>query len=122
AWNAALEAELEQAGRRLSSVTVQLLFNLPTLAVLGYAGWLTAMNFFSNTILSSDFFVHAFWTIALVLLLSFFLLQGLIRLAAGRERLVARVFERLQTSLERDVRLAETPVWTQAQRILGLAR
>ncbi|MGD9611255.1 MAG: GTPase [Desulfovibrionaceae bacterium] len=122
AWNAALEAELEQAGRRLSSVAVQLFFNLPTLAVLGYAGWLTAMNFFTDTILSSDFFVHAFWTIALVLLLSFFLLQGLIRLTAGRERLVARVFGRLQSSLARDVRLAETPVWTQAQRILGLAR
>ncbi|BBO82007.1 hypothetical protein DSCO28_25730 [Desulfosarcina ovata subsp. sediminis] len=120
-WNEALEEELEQAGRRLSGGVLQLLFNLPSLGVIAYTGWLTAANFFTGTILTSNFFVHAFWTITLILLLSFFLLQGVIRLAAGRERLVARVFVRLREALDGQTHLTDHPVWRQARIVLGLA-
>ncbi|MFO7715966.1 GTPase [Desulfosarcina sp.] len=119
-WNDALEAELAQAGRRLSGGLLQLVFNLPVLAVLGYTGWLTALNFFSGSILSGDFFLHAFWTIVLVLLLSFFLLQGVIRLAAGKERLLERVFARVREAVDQGHNLAGNAVWQQANLILGL--
>ena len=107
-------------GRRLSGGLLQLIFNLPVLGVLGYAGWLTAENFFSGSILSGDFFLHAFWTIALVLLLSFFLLQGVIRLAAGKERLLERIFSRVREAVDGQRSLSENPVWRQANTILGL--
>lgn len=119
-WNDALEDELSRTGRRLSGGLLQLLFNLPVLGILGYAGWLTAVNFFSGSILSSDFFLHAFWTIVLVLFLSFFLLQGVIRLAAGKERLVERVFSRVRETVEQRSNLSDSPVWRQARIILGL--
>lgn len=119
-WHDALEDELERAGRRLSGGLLQLVFNLPVLGVLGYAGWLTALNFFAGRILAGEFFLHAFWTIVLVLLLSFFLLQGVVRLAAGRDRLVKRVFSRVRATLDQQHYLSNSPVWQQAQRILEL--
>jgi hypothetical protein len=90
------------------------------LGVLGYAGWLTAVNFFSGSILSSNFFLHAFWTIVLVLFLSFFLLQAVIRLAAGKERLLARIFSRVRETVDQQRNLSENPVWQQANTILRL--
>jgi GTPase SAR1 family protein len=118
-WNQALEEELARAGRRLSGGLLQLLFNLPVLGVLGYTGWLTAVNFFTGQILSGDFFLHAFWAIAVILLLSFFLLQGLIRLAAGKERLVQRVFSRVRGAADGQSSLADNPIWMQTKIILG---
>ena len=119
-WNDALEDELAKAGRRLSGGLLQMLFNLPVLGVLGYAGWLTAVNFFSGSILSSNFFLHAFWTMVLVLFLSFFLLQAVIRLADGKERLLARIFSRVRETVDQQRNLSENPVWQQANTILRL--
>jgi GTPase Era involved in 16S rRNA processing len=119
-WNDSLDAVLSRAGRRLSAGPLQLLFNLPVLGILGYAGWLTAVNFFSGTILSSDFFLHAFWTIVLILLLTFFLLQGVVRMAAGKEKLVAQVFDRVQRELDRESRIEENPVWRQVKIVREL--
>jgi pilus assembly protein TadC len=115
-----LEDELAKAGRRLSGGLLQLVFNLPVLGVLGYAGWLTAVNFFSGSILSSNFFLHAFWTIVLVLFLSFFLLQAVIRLAAGKERLLVRIFSRVRETVDGQRNLSENPVWRQANVIIRL--
>ena len=119
-WSDALDDELDLAGRRLSGGLLQLIFNLPVLGVIGYTGWLTVVNFFSDTILSSDFFLHAFWTIMLILFLSFFLLQGVIRLAAGKERLVEKVFSRVRREAAQEGNLSESTVWRQANVILGL--
>ena len=119
-WNERLEEELAGAGRRLSSGVLQLLFNLPALAVMGYAGWLTATDFFAGRILGGDFFVHAFWTIMLALLLSFFLLQGVIRLAANKERLVERVFKQVREAVDRQGRLSDSAVGRQAEIVLRL--
>ena len=120
-WQEALEQELVRTGGRLSGGLLQLVFNLPVLAILTYAGWLTATDFFKGTILSGDFFLHAFWTIVLVLLLSFFLLQGVIRLAAGKERMAGRVFKCVQESVGRQEQLSQSPIWRQARTILGWA-
>jgi pilus assembly protein TadC len=111
---------LAKAGRRLSGGLLQLVFNLPVLGVLGYAAWLTAVNFFSGSILSSNFFLHAFWTIVLVLFLSFFLLQAVIRLAAGKERLLERIFSRVRETVDGQRSLSENPVWQQANALLKL--
>jgi hypothetical protein len=107
-WNDALADELAKTGRRLSGGLLQLVFNLPVLGVLGYAGWLTAVNFFAGSILSSNFFLHAFWTIVLVLFLSFFLLQGVIRLASGKERLVEGVFALVREAVDDQHSLSES--------------
>jgi GTPase SAR1 family protein len=119
-WNDALEDELATAGRRLSGGLLQLVFNLPVLGILGYAAWQTAVNFFAGSILSSDFFLHAFWTIVLVLFLSFFLLQGVIRLAAGKERLLEHIFIQVREAVDGQRNLSDNPAWQQANAILRL--
>ncbi len=121
-WNDALESELTRVARRLSNGFLQLLFNLPVLVVLGYSAWLTATKFFSGTILSGDFFLHAFWTILLILLLSFFLLQGVVRMAAGKGRLIERVFGRVQKAVDHQHNLSDSPVWQQVKTVLELGR
>jgi GTPase Era involved in 16S rRNA processing len=121
-WGDALENELSRLERRLSTGVLQLLFNLPVLGVLGYTGWLTAVNFFTGNILSGDFFLHAFWTIVLVLLLSFFLLQGVIRLTAGKDRIVEHVFTAVRETVESQDDWENNPVRRQATAVLRLGR
>jgi hypothetical protein len=91
-WSEALDAQINSAAKKLSGLFLQLLFNLPGIAMMGYVGWLTAKGFFSGHYLSSDFFLHALLTIAIVLLLCFFLLQALVRLVVGRDRIQRRAF------------------------------
>ncbi len=119
-WNNALEEELARAGRKLSGGLLQLIFNLPVLAILSYAGWLTVVAFFGGAILGSDFFLHAFWAVVLVLFLCFFLLQGVVRLAAGKHRLTRRVFSRVRETAARQRDLPDSPVWEQAHAVLAL--
>jgi energy-coupling factor transporter ATP-binding protein EcfA2 len=92
-WSEALDAQINRTARKLSHGVLQLLFNLPGIALLVYVGWLTAAGFFTGRYLSSDFFMHALLTIAIVLLLCFFLLQGLVRLVVGRDRIQRRAFD-----------------------------
>ena len=89
-WQEALEREIDRASRRMSGFFLQMLFNGPVLAVLAYAGWITARDFFSGRYLSGQFFLHAFLTVAIILFLVFFLLQGCVRWIAGKDRIVRR--------------------------------
>lgn len=100
-WADRLDAQIESAAKSLSHFLLQVLFNLPSLALMGYVGWLTVRSFFSGQYLSSDFFLHALLTIVLVLLLSFFLLQALVRLSVGRERIQRRAFEQVEQAVTR---------------------
>ena len=91
-WADALDKQIHRYAKGLSHSLLQVLFNLPAVALMGYAGWLTTTRFFNSQYLTTDFFLHALLTIALVLLLSFFLFQGVVRITAGRRRIQQRAF------------------------------
>ena len=82
-WGSSLESEMERISGRFSGWLLQILFNLPALPILGYTGWITVRHFLEGSYLAVNFFVHALWTIIIVMLLSFFLFQVCVRLGAA---------------------------------------
>ena len=120
-WSAAVDTQIDRVVRRLSGFILQLLFNAPSLGILGYIGYVTVLNFFERNYLSGNFFMHAFWVLAIVLLLSFFLLQVIVRLSGGSERLTGRAFQALKGDLDQLEGIVETPVKVQLGAILQLA-
>jgi GTPase SAR1 family protein len=121
AWTGALDGALNAAAGRLSHPLLQLILNLPALAVLAYVGWLTASRFFRGEILAGDFFLHALVTVAIILLLTFFLFQGLTRISAGQRRLLAQAFGRLQAQAGNARILMAGPLADQVHQVLRLA-
>lgn len=121
AWTAALDGALDEAAGRLSHPFLQLVLNLPALGILAYVGWLTASRFFRGEILAGDFFLHALVTMAIILLLAFFLFQGLTRLLAGQRRLLERAFGRLQAQAGHARILMAGPLAEQVRQVLRLA-
>ena len=119
-WGSSLESEMERSSQMLSGTLLQLVFNLPVLAVLGYTGWITVERFLTASYLTIDFFVHALWAIAIVLLLSFFLFQICVRLAAGPERVTTRAFEKMKRHADQFDETAANPVLAQLETILAL--
>jgi GTP-binding protein EngB required for normal cell division len=120
-WADALANQIDQKAKSLSHTLLQLVFNLPSVALMGYVGWLTARGFFSRHYLSSDFFLHALLTIVLVLLLSFFLFQGLVRLTAGRGRIQRRAFQAVDGAAARQPVRATRRIADQVAKVLELA-
>jgi len=120
-WTDALDTEIEDLTGRLSGLLLQILFNIPAVGILGYCGWLTLRNFFTGSYLSGDFFMHALWAIGLILFLSFFILQLLVRAAAGSKRIAARAFEKLKNRLNHLNELNQNPLKSQLETVLGLA-
>lgn len=120
-WAEALTRQIDQTAKRLSNMVLQLIFNLPGVALMGYVGWLTAKGFFSRNYLSSDFFLHALLTIGLILLLSFFLFQGIVRLATGRGRIQRRAFEMIERTAAQQPMLATREIARQVATIIELA-
>ena len=80
-WAQAYEESLAQLARGLSFWLVQLLWNGPTLGLVGWVGAETIRRFFSGQYLPTDYFRHALIAILIVWLLSFILLQVAISLA-----------------------------------------
>ena len=80
-WAQAYEESLAQLARGLSFWLVQLLWNGPTLGLVGWMGAETIRRFFSGQYLPTDYFRHALIAILIVWLLSFILLQVAISLA-----------------------------------------
>ena len=119
-WHHTLDSELERVARKLSGMLLQLMLNLPMFAVLGYTGWITVQRFLQGSYLAVNFFVHALWTIGIILLLSFFLFQILVRLVAGPERVTANAFEKLKRQADQFDTLAANPLLTQLETILQL--
>ena len=99
-WSRAVDREIERVSGRLGGAALQALLNAPAVGILGYVGWVTVNTFFGGDYLGGDYFLHAFWVIAIALLLSFFVLQVLIRAAASAGRITARAFQRLPQELE----------------------
>jgi GTPase SAR1 family protein len=120
-WAQALESEVERVARRLSGLFLQLLFNLPAVAILAHVGWLTAKNFIAGNYLVSGFFMHALVTVAIILLLCFFIFQGCVRLAAGRDRIHQRALLSVQGQLENDPALTRSPLGRQLEVLSVLA-
>jgi GTPase SAR1 family protein len=119
-WNNSLESEMERVARGLSGMLLQIVFNLPALAILGYTGWITVQRFLIGSYLSVDFFLHALWTIGIVLLLSFFLFQICVRLAASPERVTARAFDKMKRQADHLDGITTNPVLEQLETVIRL--
>jgi GTPase SAR1 family protein len=120
-WDRAIDQEVNGVTRRLGGVWLQTLINAPVLGILGYIGWVTMQTFFSADYLSGDYFLHAFWVIAIALMLSFVALQAIVRMTASPERIMKRAFDRLQNEVADMDGLAGHPLPTQLEAILHLA-
>ena len=119
-WSSTLDSEMERMARKLSGMLLQMVLNLPMFAVLGYTGWITVQRFLQGSYLAVNFFVHALWTIGIILLLSFFLFQILVRLVASPERVTAKAFEKLKRQADQFDTLATNPVLTQLETLIQL--
>jgi hypothetical protein len=119
-WDEAVRRETERAARRLGGSWLQLLLNAPVVGVLGYVGWTTVRRFFTGDYLPGDYFTHAFWVVAITLLLSFCALQVVIRLA-GSERVIGRAFAAALQALPAVDGAAPHPLKSQLRRLLALA-
>lgn len=120
-WAEALDKEINRWARRLSHPLLQIVFNLPSVLLIGYVGWLTASGFFTGTYLATDFFIHALLTIAIILLLTFFLLQIIVRLALSRDRIQSSAFKTVQSEASNRPPAYGARLFDQVQKILGLA-
>jgi len=119
-WRTTLEAEIERVSRRLSGTLLQILFNLPVFGMLGYSGWITVKGFLLGEYFAGAFFLHAFWSIGIILLLSFFLFQACVRLAAGPERLTTKVFEKMKRQSDQLDVTTPNPVLVQLDTLIEL--
>jgi len=119
-WAQTLESEIECSAKSLSGLALQLLFNLPSVVLLVYVGWLTATSFLSKTYLSGDFFLHALLTIAIVLLLSFFALQLLVRMTLRGDRIQGRALRKVQAATGDAPRVAGRDISEQVSQVLAL--
>ncbi|MCP4351233.1 MAG: hypothetical protein GY795_37690 [Desulfobacterales bacterium] len=119
-WNESLDSSIEESARKLSGIFLQFIFNIPVIGIMGYVGWITANAFFSNNFLDSDFFLHAFLTIFIILFFNFFIFQGCVRLAGGPERITGRAFEKVKNHVEEFQSVSLNPVVEQVEAVVGL--
>lgn len=93
-WKTTLDSVMDRRAASLSGFLLQLFFNSPTLALMGLFGYQSVKNFLFQNTLPSGYFLHAVISIVIVWLLSFVLLQIIVRFAGGRS-LLDRAFDRL---------------------------
>jgi len=119
-WSGTLESEIERVSRRLSGILLQIVFNLPVFGILGYSGWITVKGFLWGEYLAGAFFLHAFWSIGIILLLSFFIFQACVRLAAGPERVTTQAFEKMKRQADQLDMMTPNPVLVQLETVIEL--
>ena len=119
-WSNALDSEMERLARKLSGMLLQFMLNLPMFAVLGYTGWITVQRFLQGSYLAGNFFLHALWTIGIILLLSFFLFQILVRLVASPERVTIKAFEKMKRQADQLDAFTTNPVLAQLETVIEL--
>ena len=100
-WKYKMEAVMEQRAASVSGFFLQLVFNLPTLAVMGLFAFQSVKNFLFQSTLSSGYFLHAAVSVLMVWLLSFVLFQVIVRFVSGRN-LLDRTFKRLVDGVDPD--------------------
>ena len=120
-WAEALDKEINRWARRLSHPLLQIVFNLPSVVLMGYVGWLTATGFFTGAYLVTDFFIHALLTIVVVLLLTFFLLQIIVRLVLSRDRIQSSAFKDMQSEASDRPPAYGARLYDQVEKILAMA-
>ena len=91
-WRISLETVMDKRATALSGFILQFIFNLPTVALMALFAYESVMGFLTHQSLGSGYFLHAGISILLVWVLSFVLLQVIVRFASGRS-LLNRVFE-----------------------------
>jgi len=120
-WSDALEKSIAKTTDRFSGFFLQLFFNLPTLGILGHAAYLTTKHYIEGDYFSSEFFIHAFLTMVIILFLSFFILQALLRVFGGTRRITSRAFHMMKTKAETWPAVASHPVANQIDTVLTLS-
>ena len=121
AWKSKMEAVMEQRAASVSGFFLQLLFNLPTLAVMGLFAFQSVKNFLLQSTLSSGYFLHAAVSVLMVWLLSFVLFQVIVRFASGRN-LLDRTFRRLVDGVDPDdSELLSRSIVTEIDAVLRLS-
>jgi energy-coupling factor transporter ATP-binding protein EcfA2 len=119
-WSETLESEIERVSRKLSGILLQIVFNLPAFGILVYSGWVTVKGFLLGEYLAGSFFLHALCSIVIIILLSFFIFQALVRLVAGPERLTTKAFEKMKRQAEHADMMAANPVFLQLETLIEL--
>ena len=96
------------------------MFNLPAFGILGYSGWITLKGFLLGEYLAGAFFLHALWSIGIILLLSFFIYQACVRLTASPERVTTKAFEKMKGRADQLDMMAPNPVLVQLESVIDL--
>jgi predicted GTPase len=120
-WLDALDETILKTANRFSGFFLQLIFNIPTLGILCHAGYLTTTHYFAGNYFSSEFFIHAFLTMIIILFLSFFILQALIRIFGGTHQITIRSFRLMKSRVETWPGTDSNPLINQIQSVLVLA-
>jgi hypothetical protein len=94
-WDSALEGAVERAARIASGFPLQLLLNAPTIGLVGWVAFETVRRFFTREWLGTDYFVHALVSLGVVWMLSFVVVQLVVRLVGGA-RIMKRAFAELR--------------------------
>jgi hypothetical protein len=118
-WQETLSSTIEKTARRFSGMWLQLLLNIPTIGLLAHIGWLTVTHYFAEDYLATDFFIHAFLSVGIVMFLSFFLFQAILRMVSGPERLIAWAFEQINIQIDPLQRMSIGPVFKQLDKLLA---
>jgi GTPase SAR1 family protein len=119
-WSDALDITIEKTAQGLSNFMLQLIFNIPALGILCHVGWVTVRSYVSKNFLSTDFFLHSFLIVAIILLLSFFLFQGCVRLVAGADRIVQKTLARVKQQVDQFRPISMNPLGEQIDAVLTL--
>ncbi len=120
-WQETLGATIETASRRFSSMWLQVLLNFSSIAILAHIAWLTTRHYFAADYLSTDFFIHAFMTAGITMILSFFLFQAALGLIYGPRRIIAKSLEQVYLHLDSSQIMFVGPISEQIRRLLAFS-
>ena len=119
-WENAMSAAVEKGAQRLSRAWIQLLLNIPVVALLIFISWQVVWNFVHGNIFSGEYFLHALATVLLVSIVTFMIMQALAVRIRG-QRLLAKAFETLMASVEAEPRdVAELSILEEIQALILL--
>ena len=120
-WQETLGATMETASRRFSGMWLQVLLNIPSIALLAHIAWLTAKHYFAADYLPTDFFIHAFITAGITMLLSFFLFQAALSLFYGPRRIIAQSLKQVYLQLNSNQNVFIGPITKQLHILLSFS-